>query len=142
MIALSALQQEMQIIKSTVPGIDHLIRVVTEAQATARLRDADGVSLLYTLPAFQQEGDSAHPKKSHAIILWVVEKPGSDLTDEEELELYEKLQGIIVAIKEYIRISQEDGCSLWSDLDVRSINIDPEYNTFGGFNGWVMAINF
>lgn len=142
MILLSSLQQEIELIASEVLGIDQMIRVVTEDQATARLRDADGVSLLYTLPSWQQTGDSAHPSGSHAIILWVVEKPGSDDTEQEELDMYQQLQEIILSVKEYIRVSQEDGCSLWSDLDIRSISIDPEYNTFGGFNGWVMAINF
>jgi hypothetical protein len=142
MITIAELDTEMNAIREAFPAIEHYIRVVTEDQATARLHDRAGPCLVVTLPSFQQTGDAANPSGQHAILLWIVEKPDSDATEQEERDQYARLQTLIVTVKEYIRERQETGCSIWWRLNISSINIDPEYNVFGGFNGWMMALNF
>lgn len=142
MITITELDQEMNAILEAFPDIQHYVRVITEAQATARLHDRDGPCLVVTLPSFQQTGNSTTPAEEHAMILLIVEKPKSDPTEQEERDQYERLQALIVGVKEHIRESQEDGCSIWDRLQISAISIEPEYNTFGGFNGWVMGLNF
>lgn len=142
MISLTALQAEMEAIQAAIPGIDHLIRVVTDNQATARLRDRDGSCMLFTLPSWDQTGDAGNPSESHAIIIWMVEKPLADADDQQELEAYQRLAELLQQVKEHIRVSQEDGCSLWWRLNIASLSMEPEWNAFGGFNGWALAVEF
>lgn len=142
MITISELDAEMNAILAFFPSIAHYIRVVTEEQTTARLHDRAGPCLVVTLPSFQQTGSSTNPAGEHAIILWIVEKPASDADEQEERDQYERLQTLIIGVKEFIRERQENGCSIWWRLQISSISVDPEYNIFGGFNGWVMALNF
>jgi hypothetical protein len=142
MITLDELDGEIDELRADFPSIEHYVRVVTEDQATARLHDKFGPCLVVTIPSYQQTGNPENPSDAHAIIMWVLEKPSSDATEQQERDQYARLQELAVGIKEYIREAQEDGCTLWWRLQISSISIEPEYNAFGGFNGWAIAFTY
>lgn len=142
MITLSEIDAEMAALVALLPQIEHLIPVVTEDHATNRLHDKVGECLVYTLPNYMQTGTPVAVTANHAIVIWILERPVADATQAEERALYERLQTRINALRELIIERSERGCSLWYRLQISALSIEPEYNVYGGFNGWAMMLSF
>tara|TARA_R110002020_G_scaffold475112_1_gene708631 strand:+ start:21343 stop:21771 length:429 start_codon:yes stop_codon:yes gene_type:complete len=142
MIKIAVLDAEMNAIMAAHPQLVKYYQAVDDEHVSRKLHDAVGMNFVVALPTYGGLGQSDTPNEQHAIMIWVVEKPGVDYTDQDERDQYARMQDQIVSIKEYIRESQEDGCSLWWKLDIDSIVIEPEYNIWGGFNGWFMQLTF
>jgi hypothetical protein len=122
--------------------IQEYVRAANDEHVTRRLKDRSGPVLVAALPTFQGRGDSTQPSGQHVTYLWILEKPGADDTEQDERDQYHRLQQLMNQIREYIQTKQEDGCSVWWRLQVESVMIDPEYNIWGGWNGWHMTFLF
>src|SRR5690606_3981706 len=134
-----------EICKAWVDSIDNLENyalVAEDNHATRKLGDRQGIQLLAVIPSFQGGGRPGMVSGTNAIMLWVISKGWTGQTDEEELSQYEQTQNIILQIRDAIIESQADGCGPFWRLEPGSITIDPDYNCFGGWNGWTMQLVF
>jgi len=118
------------------------VRVVTESKATEKLSDRTGIQLVAVLPSYGRTGTSVTPKRTQTALFYVVEKAVPDADDAQELSLHQRTQDLIGKLEKRIMSEQEDGCSDWQRLEVASIQIDPEQNIFGGWNGFYMTFDF
>lgn len=126
----------------SIDTLDGYSLVVEDGHATRKLGDKNGIQLLVVVPSAQSGGRPGQVVESQTVMLWVIDKNWTGQSDEEELQQYEKTQDIILRIREEIIESQGDGCSPFWRLEPSSITIDPDYNCFGGWNGWVMQFVF
>ena len=119
----------------------HLI-VAHDGHATIQLKDKDGIWLVIVLPSTTYSGTDDNYKPHETIMLFVLEKDIDDQDRDSELQQYQRTQDVLNAIIDYIAEQQSEGCTPWTDFDPASIEIDPEYREFGGFNGWSMTLSF
>jgi rhamnose utilization protein RhaD (predicted bifunctional aldolase and dehydrogenase) len=141
MITITQFDQAIQAIVDHIGATD-FVRAANDEHVTRRLADKSGDIVVASLPTFSQRGMSENPSEQHAAFLWILSKPGADDTEQDERDNYERMQQLILQAKEFIREQQEDGCSIWWRLEVSSIIIEPEYNLWGGWNGWHMTLLF
>lgn len=141
MISITTFDTE---IKALIAGIDDLQykRVTTEKQAVNKLKDADGIQLVVVVPSFDTSGKLNMSVDDATTFFFVIEKYKTGATDAEDLNIYERTQAVLEILKDRLIDKATDGCSIFYRLNPQSIHIDPEYNTFGGFSGWSMALSF
>ncbi len=116
--------------------------VVEDGHATRKLGDKKGIRLLAVVPSAQSGGRPGMVVNNNTTMIWVIGKGWTSQTDEAELEQYERTQDIILQLREDMLERQADGCGVFARLEPASITIDPDYNCFGGWNGWVMQVVF
>lgn len=131
-----------------VPGIAEVHLIVDESSATKILGNAavDEVQMVATLPGVKIEGlniDALHGKNS--LLIWVLSKgfgpTGNKIVDNEEyLRLLSLMDAVIEKYREGMRDSRAGKCPYLAGLDFEQIVTTPEYNTFGGWNGWCSSI--
>ena len=134
-----------QVCKSWVelfPELDNYVRVVTESQAMDKLSDRRGMQLVAVLPSYGRSGNSTTPRRTQTALFWIVEKGIPDHSDVQELAQQQRTEDLIRQLEARIMEEQENGCSDWQRLEVSSIQIDPDQNIFGGWNGWYMTFEF
>lgn len=125
-----------------IEALDGYVLVVEDGHATRKLRDRRGIWLVAVVPNSQSTGTPGMISETNSVMLWVVNKGWADKTDDEELNQYEKTQDIILDIREAVIANQEEGCGPFWQLQPSTITIDPDFNAFGGWNGWVMQFVF
>jgi len=116
--------------------------VAHDGHATNKLKDKDGIWLVVVMPSTTYTGSDDSYASHDTVMLLVLEKDIADQSNEDELDQYQRLQDVMQAIIDYIDGQQSEGCSPWTDFDPSSMQIDPEYREFGGFNGWSMTLSF
>lgn len=124
------------------PELAGYVRVVTESQATAKLGDRRGIQLVAVLPSYGRTGTALTPRRTQTALFWIVEKAVPDNTDSKELDQQQRTQDLVRKLEAKIMDEQENGCSDWNRLEIDSIDINPEQNIFGGWNGWYMTFQF
>lgn len=124
------------------PALAGYVRVVTDSQATAKLSDRTGIQLVAVLPSYGRTGNAVTPRRTQTALFWIVEKALPDPSDTEELSQQQRTQDLVRALEAKIMDEQENGCSDWNRLEIDSIDINPEQNIFGGWNGWYLTFQF
>ncbi|HWK58105.1 MAG TPA: hypothetical protein VNQ80_12235 [Parapedobacter sp.] len=119
----------------------HLV-VAHDGHATIQLKDKQGIWLVVVMPSTTYSGQPDSYQPHDTMMLFVLEKDIDDQARASELQQYQRLQDVLAAIIDYIGEQQAEGCSPWNDFDPSSIEIDPEYREFGGFNGWSMTLSY
>lgn len=127
---------------AAIDGLDGFHLVAEDSHAVDRLRDKRGVHLLAVIPNAQTGGKLEGYRDNNSGYLFVLEKRLADATAAKELDQYEKTQNILLAIRDRIIEAAEDNCEPFWRLQVSSIQIDPEYNVFAGWNGYSMLFTF
>jgi hypothetical protein len=127
---------------ATLPAIEAHHLVAVDSHAVNRLKDKRGMHLILVIPNAQTTGDVGRPKDINTGMLFILEKAKIPSKYEDELDQYERTQNALLAIREAIFSSAEDHCYPFQYLQVPSVGIDPEYNVFGGWNGWSMVFTF
>jgi len=126
-----------------IEGLDGHYLVAQDNHAVNSLRDDRSIRLVAVIPSATASGsDPSSIKDEHSILLFVINKGWTDQTTAEELDQYEKTQQIILEVRQNILESFEDGCGPFWRLSSDNISIDPEFNIFGGWNGWSMSLLF
>lgn len=133
-----------------IPSIAGVHLIVDDTSATKILGNAEiaEAQLVATLPGIKIEGvniDSLHGKSS--LLIWVLSKGsgpvGNKIVDNEEyLRLLSLMDAVIEKYREGMRDSRAGKCPYLAGLDFEQIVTTPEYNTFGGWNGWCSSIAF
>lgn len=126
----------------SIEGLDHFHLVADDNQATKKLGSQSGIHMVAVIPSAEGTGQPGRTIDNNVALFFVVQKPKASAKDEEELTLYEDTQIIMEGLKQELIQRQEDGCTVFFRLEPSSIQIDPVYNTFGGWSGWSMSLVF
>lgn len=132
----------LQELLADIPAIKGYVRAVDDNQATKKLTDRRGIQLVAVLPSFSAMGRPGMVSEAWNTLFWVVEKGDPSQTEAKELDQYRRCEEAIHALKNALIESQEDGCGPWWRLEISSIVIEPDYNAFGGWNGYFMTVTF
>ena len=80
---------------------------------------------------------------NNTILLFVLEYTGkTSVSRDNEFESYERLQGLAGKIRDRLIEDSDAGHNLLRNLDRASIEIEPEWNIAGAYNGWSIAFSF
>lgn len=121
-------------------GAGQLVMVVQEEHLKKKLRDEPGVILAAVYPSSGSTGSEDNMGDNNTILLFVLEYAGkSSMSSEEEFESYERLQGLAGRIRDRLIEDSDAGHELLRDLDRASIEVEPEWNIAGAYNGWSVA---
>lgn len=142
MIAIRRFSEYLQELVDGIDGLEKFHLVAEDNHAVNRLKDGTGVHLVAVIPNAQRAGVQGTGEDMNSTIFFVLEKRSRDADDAKELDQYEKTQDIILQIREKIEDDAEEGCWPFWRLETASIAIEPEYNVFGGWNGWSMLLEF
>ncbi len=117
--------------------------VVDDSHASGKLRSASGIQLVVVMPTVTQWGDSNNNRQQSTLMLFVVEKTSGPAGDDETEEVsYNRLQQLICRLVQRIKDDASQGDRRWYNVGDADIEFDPEYNVFGGWNGWSATFVF
>ena len=144
MIKLTDLSNYFDSIKTRVENINNFVLSPAESHVIKRLKDLQGITLVVTYPTASGDGENEdNVKFANTILIWVIYKPeDSSVTPETELADYEKCQNAILEVLSTMNEDRQSGCHLMNRMLDNSVEINPEYNVFGGYNGWTTPIEF
>ena len=117
--------------------------VIDEKSTMARLgKNPAGEVLLVSYPRIARTGKQDNPTYQSAIAIWVMEKAlTGNITDDKEDEQYDRLLQKTFDVIDYMEdMASEQPCSFAGTIKFETIEITPEYRTFGGYNGWVVEM--
>lgn len=115
----------------------------TEDQGLKKLKDKAGIRMVAVYPNYSFEGGQDTYKARHELLFFIVLKQNEGSTDQVELDQYSDTQDAMIRLKEYLFNESTESityCHLFPGLDIKTVNIIPEYNVFGGYLGWSMAL--
>lgn len=122
---------------------DELVMVVQEEHLKKRLRDETGVIMVAVYPTIGSAGSEDNMGDNNTILLFVLEYAGkASVSRDNEFESYERLQGLAGKIRDKLIEDSDAGHKLLRNLDRASIEIEPEWNITGAYNGWSIAFSF
>jgi hypothetical protein len=137
MIAVTDIQQLATDIQDYVGGIDHTVIAADERHLIKRLHDKKGKVLAVSLPASDSSAlDVNNYSDRNNIFLFILEKAHPDMKELDEMAQYQGLQIIAKGIKEFIIDKKEAGSEFFAFANESRIRTEPEYNVFGGYNGY------
>lgn len=117
--------------------IEGYVLASTYEQGTNKLKDKAGLRLVGVYPAYNFSGDADSLLGKNEMLLYIVVRQKEGGTDEEEIEQYSATLDAMLRLKKYLTSNRTDTyCMIFPNIDVSSIQIDPEYNIFGGYLGY------
>lgn len=124
-------------------GADELVMVVQEEHLKKRLRDETGVIMVAVYPTI----GSTETRITWEIITrffcscWNMpgKLPCHGITSSRVMNVYNGLAG---KIRDKLIKDSDAGHNLLRNLDRASIEIEPEWNIAGAYNGWSIAFSF
>lgn len=140
MISITQLTSVLTALK-TACDFDHSMLVATENHIIKRLADKEGTVLAMTYPSVDDVSKGIdNVADVDTIFLWAIEKINpSDVDETSEPIHFEKMRLIISDIKDYLRDKKLEGCNILQYINENSFHIDPEYQIFGGWNGYSLS---
>lgn len=134
---------------SLISEIDHFVLVAQEDHLVKKLsKNKSGVILAAVMPASDANSpDLDNIADTNTALLFILEKTDkTSVTDATELTHYEKLQNIAKDVYAQLRADalnyRLDRCHFMHYFNQDSVHVDPEYNLFGGYNGYSMSFEF
>lgn len=117
--------------------IEGYVLASTYEQGSNKLKDKAGLRLVGVYPAYNMEGDSDSVLEKNEMLMFIVVRQKEGGTDEEEIEQYSATLDAMLRLKKYLTSNRTGTyCMIFPNIDVSSIQIDPEYNIFGGYLGY------
>lgn len=131
-----------------VPDVMQISAVVDEGSATKILGSAavSGAQMIVTLPGTKVDFDGVDiQQEENTLIIWVLTKgagqtAGKIVDPEVYLHLLTLMTAVLETFRKSIRESQSGACPYLAGIDIQQIITTPEYNVFGGWNGWCSSI--
>lgn len=114
----------------------------TEEQALRRLKDMTGIFLVAVIPSTDFRGKQDQYIEQNETLFYIVVKEARGQSVADELQQYQDTQDKIIQLKEYLFGDNSGYCLQFPRLDINSVEIDPEYNIFGGWLGWSIKFRF
>lgn len=139
MLLISQLKNLCTEIIEAIPAIDGgFVVVIDEDNAMNKLANKPKTILVASAPSAQSMGQISSSRNNSIVIFWILTKKNT----KDEIEQLEALQPIALQLQTYIHARAEEGCNLFNFLELDSLDIDPVYNQFGGYNGWSLVAVF
>lgn len=139
MLLISQLKTICSEIIEAIPAIDGgFVVVVDEDNAINKLANKPKTILVASAPSAHSIGQVSSLRNNSVVIFWILTKKNTN----NEIDQLEALQPLALQLQTYIHSRAEEGCNLFNFLEVDSLDIDPVYNQFGGFNGWSLVAVF
>nr|WP_294897841.1 hypothetical protein [uncultured Pedobacter sp.] len=140
MIEITKFAQAMESLKNSAESIRAVKLAAHEGHLINKLKDQAGVILAAVYPTLERQGKQDATKDLCTTWIFVLEKMNTSATDQQEIDQYQKLQQIALKLIE----SVQDGssCSIYFKWPDSETTLIPEYNQFGGFNGWSFNLTF
>lgn len=126
----------------SIDGLEGHVLVAQDNHAVNALKDRVGVQLVAVIPSSNRDGRQNRGVDDNTTYLFIISKGWTGQTRDEELDQYETTQNIIISIREAIEEGNASGCGPFWRLQTSSFSVDPEFNIFGGWNGWSMLLTF
>lgn len=124
-------------------GANRFVMVVQEEHLKKKLRDDPGVVLVAVFPSVLGKGSEDNTGDDNTVLVFVLEYTAkSGMTNDLEIESYERTRVMIDKIKTEIISQANKGDDLMQFLNRQSIVIEPEWNIAGSYNGWSITFNF
>lgn len=114
----------------------------TEDQASKKLQTLAGIWLVAVIPSNEFRGGQDNYKSLNETIFFIVVKEANGQSESSELQQYADTQDKIIALKETLFGDNTGYCPQFPNIDINSVQIDPEYNIFAGWLGWSIKFNF
>ncbi len=123
---------------------DKLKMVVLEEHLSKKLKNENGRILSCVYPSASDESsDEDSPADRNTVIISVLENLSElKISEDLEINLFSRTGKAIDTLKNKIREDKRNSKGIMKQLDVASIEIEPEYNVAGGWKGYSMAFSF
>ena len=123
--------------------VSHTVFCVEETSAIKRMKEKNGVCLLVCYPSFVRVGGQDNFSGKNALMIWVLEKgkvnSGTGTDDDDDAQM-STLQYTVTDVLNYMDEQCSKGCTVFSAMMPEFTQVNPEYNQFGGYNGWQIEI--
>jgi hypothetical protein len=117
--------------------IEGYVLASTYEQGSNKLKDKSGLRLVGVYPAYNFGGEPDSILDKNEMLLYIVVRQKEGGTDEQEIDQYSATLDAMLRLKNYLTSNRPDTyCMIFPNIDVSSIQIDPEYNIFGGYLGY------
>lgn len=119
------------------------IYVVLEEHLKKALNGKPGLIMAVVYPSHHVTGVADNTWDENICIVYLLEytsKPNS--TQESEFQSYAAMQGIADEIKDKLIADADSNHRLLLHLNRESIEIEPEWNVAGGYNGYSVGFSF
>ena len=118
-------------------GIDGYVMASTHEQGTKKLQDKAGLILVGVYPAYNFEGDTDSEMNNNEMLLYIVVRQIEGGTEDQEITQYSDTLEAMIRLKSYLYSNRTNThCAIFPRIVVSSLQIDPEYNIFGGYLGY------
>lgn len=124
-------------------GIGKMVMVVQEEHLRKKLPGLNGTILALVYPSGSGCGEQDNVADVNTCLLFVLENSNkSDSDPDQEFTCYSRLLQIASGIKK--RIIEDSGGNhpLFTELDMQSFQIDPEWNIAGSYVGYSIVFGF
>lgn len=138
MITLTEYKSVMEEIKELNPDITSLIFSPTESHAIKKLSGKAGVVMVCTYPMALSKPSVNEDNygDSNQCFIFILEKQNPDKTPDEEITAFDSLLSTAKNIKTYMAMLKAEVDNIFGGLVMTNIKTEPEYQIFGGFNGY------
>lgn len=123
--------------------IDGYVICSTDEQGTKKLKDKPGINLVAVYPNYSFSGEADAYRDLHELLFYMVTRQKEGSSNETEISQYESTQDSIIKLKEFLFAEnnyENNLCQMFPNIHISSVNIIPEYNIFGGYLGWSLAL--
>lgn len=118
-------------------GIKGYVMASTYEQGTKKLKDKAGLILVGVYPAYHFEGNVDASCTVNEMLLYIVTRQIEGGSDDQEIKQYADTLEAMIKLKDYLFGKKENSyCQRFPHIDAESLQIDPEYNIFGGYIGY------
>lgn len=141
MINITQFNQAIAALKTANSAIADYVLCAHEAHLVNKLKDKRGIILAAIYPSTERKGANDAIISENTTWLFVLEKMNNSATNADEVAQYQRLHEVVQSLFKFIE-DDGAGCSLFFERYQVGSTIMPEYNEFGGFNGWSFSVNF
>lgn len=143
MIRIEDFKSYINNLTSIVEGIDENIIAVTEKHIVKKIKGKKGIILCGIHPLTNSDSDNIDNfKDTSAIMLIILENIElSNVTEDSEIEHYQKLQNIVYDIRNTIKEGKIDCSGIFKSALLQSFIIEPIYSEFGKYNGYSLIFS-
>lgn len=141
MVRLNDFKQYFEALSAEI-GLCFLM-VVLEEHLRKKLPGKTGTIMALVYPSAKGMGVADNTVDENICLLYVLENGiKTGMTDEMEFKMYERLQKTIDSIKSRLITDADVNHPLLQGLERDNLEIEPEWNVAGGYNGYSIVFSF
>lgn len=141
MVKLNDLRQYFEALAAEM-GL-YFFMVVMEEHLRKKLSGKTGIVMALVYPSATGTGMADNTVDENICLLYVLENgTKAGMTEDIEFKMYEHLQGLIDGVKTRLIDAADENHPLLRELERGSLEIEPEWNVAGGYNGYSIVFSF